>query len=290
MTDNFGISPGPATAPKTWELVISDLDGTLLDENSRISPENAAAVAFLNQLGVGFTIATGRLDQTARRFIRQLQISLPVIACNGAIIRDCGSGRILRQDNLPAAAACAIMAVMIDERIDFLAYTAESVYYPPGSFRIEDFRRFNSMDSTLPSDRILLLPLDPGSRDPAFASLVKIVATVPDRAVLANIERRLAGQPGLHGVLSADDLLEIVASGTSKGAALRHLAGILGIDLSEIVAFGDHDNDETMLATAGLGIAMANATPAARAASRLITDHHGDSGVATAIFELFRHV
>jgi Cof subfamily protein (haloacid dehalogenase superfamily) len=279
----------PAAQPGSsgWRLVVSDLDGTLLDENSLITAENLAAVSWLKTLGVEFTVATGRMDRMARNYFRQLGITLPVIACNGAMIRDYRTGLILRRENLPPRQAELFVRSLLKENIDFILYDADKIRFPKGSTRIEVFRQYNQQPDVLPEERIWLQPLDLDAITEATASLIKIVAVVPDSATKDKVKRLLSGLDGLDNVLSGDEFLETIASGVSKGTALCWLAGFLGIQVSEIIAFGDHDNDEDMLATAGLGIAMANATPAARLASQLVTNPHGESGVAAAIYHLF---
>jgi Cof subfamily protein (haloacid dehalogenase superfamily) len=279
--------PAPQPGSSGWRLVVSDLDGTLLDQNSLITSENLAAVSWLKKLGVGFTVATGRTDRMARNYIRQLGITLPVIASNGAMIRDCRTGLILRRENLPAREAEAFVRSLLKQKIDFLLYDADDVWFPEGSARIEAFRQYNQRPDVLPEERLRLLPLDLDAIEEATASLIKIVAVVPDSAAKAKVRMMLSGLSGLDNVLSGDEFLETIASGVSKGTALSWLASFLGIQVSEIIAFGDHDNDEDMLATAGLGIAMANATPAALQASQLVTYPHGESGVAAAIYHLF---
>jgi len=80
------------------------------------------------------------------------------------------------------------------------------------------------------------------------------------------------------------DAFDIMAAGVSKGSALKNLARLLALQTNQIAAVGDNDNDAEMLATAGLGIAMANATPRALAAADCVTqaDHDSD-GLAEAI-------
>ena len=61
----------------------------------------------------------------------------------------------------------------------------------------------------------------------------------------------------------------------------------LSVDLSEVVAFGDGDNDSEMLACAGIGIAVANATEKCREAADFVTDRYDRDGVAKALKRLF---
>jgi len=284
--------PEPLTQAHGWRLVVSDLDGTLLDGQGRIPPANLEAVNHLRSIGIGFTIASGRHFQMARHVARQLQVDLPIIACNGALIGDCNSGRIIRQECLPVEAALAVTRVLLELRVDFVCYTSERVYYWRDSGRAEVIRRFNALAGSESAGRGAIEPIplvllgDPAAC-PDLARWVKIVMSVPDAATEGRVAALLAGQPDLGSVMSQDGVLELNAAGTSKGNALRYLTGLLGIGLDQVVAFGDHDNDVSLLAAAGLGIAVENATAAAMAASQMRTGAHHEGGVADALRRLF---
>ncbi len=72
----------------------------------------------------------------------------------------------------------------------------------------------------------------------------------------------------------------------TKGHALTALANRFNIPMDTVVAFGDSYNDESLLKTAGFGIAMENAVPPIRACADFITTTNDDNGVAKAIWEL----
>ena len=115
------------------------------------------------------------------------------------------------------------------------------------------------------------------------ASTKLIVLAHPDE--IPRVRRELAPHlNGLTTVVSDPEYLEITASGVHKGAALLALAEHFDLDISECMAIGDADNDCQMLATAGLGVAMANASEATKAAADVVLDrNNNESGVAHAI-------
>lgn len=267
-----------------FRLVISDIDGTLLNDEGFIPEENKLAVRGLKERGIGFTLATGRMDRMIRTFVRQLGVELPVIACNGAIIRDCTGDRILWQHNLPTSDALALLGHLSDLGCDYLCYTPDLVYYPAHSGRIDLFRQYNRVSAGMGIAPIPLLSLE-GQEDAMISKgLVKILAVPRDAVLLADIRCRISRLPGLEGVLSMTHAFDIMAAGVSKGKAMGHLAEILGIRPAEIAAVGDNDNDAAMLAAAGFGIAMANGTDEARAAARATTaSDNNQAGLTEAI-------
>ena len=83
-------------------------------------------------------------------------------------------------------------------------------------------------------------------------------------------------------------LYEILPRGISKGTALERLCPLIGVDMHRSLAIGDYDNDVGMLRAAGVGVAVANASPAAKAAADLVTVHHEDHAIAAVIDALDR--
>lgn len=267
-----------------WRLVISDMDGTLLDSHSHISPENKRAIDKLAQNNIGFTIATGRMDRMVRAYVRELRIAIPIIACNGAVIRDCATDEILWRRNLPVSQTMDMINWLQTNNYDYLCYTPDLVYYPAHSRRVSLFYRYNQIAGDRTADHVTLCPLEGREEMAVNDGLIKLLAVPDGPRSMAALRGKILDLPGLGGVASMADAFDIMAGDVSKGNALKHLAGLLGLRPGEIAAIGDNDNDADMLSSAGLGIAMANATPQALAAASLVTSaDHDHSGLAEAI-------
>ena len=267
-----------------WQLVLCDLDGTMLDHANLISPENRAAVAALSERGIGFSLATGRMDAMTRLFVRQLQIKLPIIACNGAVIRDCATNELLSQTCIPPDDVLTLTDWMKRQGMDFLIYSPDAVYYPRESRRIDVMHQYNRQASAAREPAVPLYELDVRTWNQVAQRAVKILAIIPESHILDELKAQLAMHQGCEAVMSMDYAIDIMAAGVTKGAAMRRLADLIGVKMDAVVALGDHDNDVSMLQTAGLGIAMGNATPLAVAASQLKTLTNDQSGVASAIW------
>lgn len=271
-----------------WKLVVSDLDGTLLNMKSEISPANKAAIKALGDAGIGFTLATGRMDGMTRVYVDQLEITLPVIACNGAIIRDCQTEEIIRSHFLPEEEGRELVAWLSAHRYNFLAYSADVVYYPTWSASIRNFHRYNQ---TAQRQGTRTIPLETINRllSKERLQLLKLMVRVNDAHQLDRISEIISCQPGCAAVQSMEQAIDIMARHVSKGQALMELASILGIEPAQIVTLGDNDNDVSMLKESGKSIAMANATSAAKAVSDAQTLHHDKSGFAEAVFQHILH-
>jgi hydroxymethylpyrimidine pyrophosphatase-like HAD family hydrolase len=100
-------------------------------------------------------------------------------------------------------------------------------------------------------------------------------------ALIAELQSSLNGN--LSVIRSHDVLIEITAPHVSKGYALAILADYYGIPQSEVMAIGDHDNDIEMIAWAGLGVAMGNASAGAKAVADVVAPLLSEEGAAWAI-------
>jgi len=246
-----------------YRLAAIDLDGTLLGPDKAISEQNAAAVRKLNENGAQAIIASGRRHQNSIRFQRQLQLTGPIIACQGGLIRDGESGNVIEAHFLPQTVAREIAGEAERNGVQVIYYHLDHLYVPEGNNRWLDLyeSRVGERAETLPS----LSQLD-GRR------ALKIVY-YGDPSVLRKIRPEIAARfDGKVDVLSTEsENLEFMPRGINKAAALEKVAREFGVPREQVLAFGDAENDLQMLAWAGMGIAMRHGNPAAIAVARLVS-------------------
>lgn len=246
-----------------YRLAAIDLDGTLLGPDKLISDENAAAVRRLNENGARVIIASGRRHQNSIRFQRQLQLSGPIIACQGGLIRDGESGNVIEAHFLPQTVAREIAAEAEKNGVQPIYYHLDHLYVPEGNNRWLDLyeSRVGERAETLPS----LGQLD-GRR------ALKIV-WYGDPVILRKIRPELAARyQGKVDILSTEsENLEFMPRGVNKAAALEKLAHEFGVPQEQVLAFGDAENDLQMLAWAGMGVAMRHGNPIAISAARMVS-------------------
>ena len=113
---------------------------------------------------------------------------------------------------------------------------------------------------------------------------VKILMSV-DPAILADVQRRIAAflPDNLNVVQTAPFYLEVIPRVINKGQGIRDICRTLGMDVSEVIAFGDAENDIPMLRAAGVGVAMGNAADAVKAAADRVTLTNNEDGIAAAL-------
>jgi Cof subfamily protein (haloacid dehalogenase superfamily) len=246
-----------------YRLAAIDLDGTLLGPGKAISDQNAAAVRRLNENGAQVIIASGRRHQNSIRFQRQLQLTGPIIACQGGLIRDGESGNVIEAHFLPQTVAREIVDAAEKNGVEAIYYHLDHLYVPErNSHWINLYEsRVGERAETLPS----LSQLD-GRR------ALKIV-WYGDPVVLKKIRPEIdARYHGKVDVLSTEsENLEFMPGGINKAAALEKVAREFGVPREQVLAFGDGENDLQMLEWAGMGVAMRNGNSAAIAAARMVS-------------------
>jgi Cof subfamily protein (haloacid dehalogenase superfamily) len=256
-------------------LIISDLDGTMLDDATQIPEKNRLAVADAMRRGVAVTIATGRMYKSARVFAEQLGIrDVPIICYNGSMIRGM-DGETLLHLRLDMDAARGLLAIFRERGIYAQSYIDDELYVRD----LDDqnyiyYRHFGSPGK----------PIGDGLYSPK-APPTKLLAMTSGLDASRELTRELSGIFGdrLYVTISNVDFVEMMNPEAGKVKCLRRLADILGVPMENVMALGDGDNDAEMIKMAGVGVAMANARNSAKLAADVIAPSNGECGVAWAI-------
>lgn len=266
-----------------YKLVVLDLDGTVVKSDGSISPRTRAAVRAARAAGMLVLAATGRRLRVALPAVRELGLEGPGIFCNGALTVDLTNWRTLACQPLGAA---GIAAAARWQRAGLAPLACQHVLRGP------DLLYQVPVDRPPEWLQAAELAGELGYTDDVRASAAAAMKlmTIGRPAVLQAMadDGGLPGQVMLTEERDGSALLELWREGVNKAAALRTLAAAAGIDRREIVAFGDNTNDVEMLAYAGLGVAMGNAVPAARAAAQEICAPCAEDGVAAVLEALVR--
>lgn len=265
-------------------LVVSDLDGTLLNQYNEISSENLAAIKALEEKGIIFTFATGRLDGQAKIYVEQLALDTPIISCNGALIRSGLSHKILHLEYMSHEMAFKMVKFASEYGLDYMIYDTDEVFYPASSERVVAYTNYNAIAKRLNSSPVKITPIQLERDLDAIAGRVcKIYVHSDDADKIVACRAFVAAETNLIAVSSMDNNLDIAPPRQTKGNAVLWLAKHYGLQREEICVFGDNDNDASMIFEAGLSFAMRNGTAMAKAAADFIAPSNNDSGVGRAI-------
>ena len=262
-------------------LVVFDLDGTLLNGESRLSEYTAETLILMQSAGIAYTIATGRTLQAALSPLDGHRFALPHILKNGVIIWCPDQEAYSHSHLLTQQEVSHVLTAMTDQEITPFVFTLESdgrhaVYHGTLKNEIE-----GRMAQLFEDER--KLPLEPLSAMPDSSSVICLSAMGPDDSVQAVIEG-VASEPGLVSYTGAAiqnqklRWMDIHHSNGSKGDGVTTLREELGFD--KVMVFGDGENDLSMFEVADESYAPANGQAAVKSKATEIIGHHNEDGVA----------
>jgi Cof subfamily protein (haloacid dehalogenase superfamily) len=258
-------------------LIATDVDGTLLDDDERVTPRTRSAVHAAVAAGAQFVLATGRPPRWIPQVVDELGLAPMSVCANGAVIYDSAADRIVSARTLSA---------------DVLAELAEVAtrVIPGAGLAVERVGR-SAHDAATP--QFVSSPgyehawLNPDNTEVSVADLLSAPAIKllirKAGARSADMLAELSKHIGLQGDLTYstnNGLIEVLPLGISKATGVAELAHPLGIAADDVVAFGDMPNDVPMISWAGLGVAMGNAHPEVIAAADEVTTTNSDDGLA----------
>jgi Cof subfamily protein (haloacid dehalogenase superfamily) len=257
-------------------LIALDLDGTLLNSRHELSPRTERALKQAMAQGVQVILATGKTYSSAIELIERLGLTTPGVYGQGLTIVN-GDGSLRYERTLDSEVARTVTAYAE-------AHGCHLIAVAEGSTRILAEKPSTLTDFVVAyhePDPELVGPL---SRIVDRTPINKLVIEADPAAIpgiRADLAARLDGSAAL--VRSMPQLLEVLPRGASKGDGLRRLLADIGVDPRHVLAFGDAENDIEMLRLAGIGVAMDNASPGAKAAANYVTASNDDDGVAEAV-------
>ena len=266
---------------KDYKWVVFDLDGTLLNSAKELTDEVRQAISMLTANDKQVFIATGRHALIASKYIYDLDLNTPLIACNGALIMDIRNEQILHMKLIKPDIALKVVSYCRQNQLDFLVYVPKAIYYSENSKRVNVIIKYNnSVEEKLRAPLYSAESLDVLNED-----IIKILIRTDDDNLIKKLNEDVNKDGSLTIVQSEENLFDIMASGVSKGAGLSILAKHFGIYLERTVVFGDNYNDISMFELAGMSIAMGNAEEELKRIADYITLSKDESGVSRAIYK-----
>ena len=251
-----------------------DLDGTLIGRDATLHPRTRAAITRAQAAGIRVLVATGRMFRSVEPYLQQAGIAEPVVCYQGAAVVDPRSREFLLHEPLELEVAREAIAALLAHGLPPNVYVDDRLYVAEETEYSRAYTVFQNLPVTAVGDILAWLERPP----------TKLVA-VAEPAVLADVrvdlERRLDGRVFI--TTSLPHLLELGNPAVTKGSGLAFVGAQLGLDLSQVVAFGDGENDVELLEVAGFGVAVEDAHPRLRATADWTCPGPQEEGVASVI-------
>ena len=278
---NIAPDPGELSSITDIRLLVLDIDGTLAGPSGVIGEPVRKAIRAAKHRGVAVAIATGRMHQTALRYHRAIDCALPLISFDGGLIKESATGVVHAHWPLDRAIAAELLDHCRDaswgDRFSVLIHTEDRLYVhklnPPARALLErsEIKAIEVADARqvldLAATRFMAVGHDPD-----------------DISRLMDTLRGCYGPAELSLARPMQGLLDCSHPTANKGTAVRFLTEtLLGLEPHNVMAIGDEFNDLSMLAYAGIGVAMGNAPDAIKAAADWVAPPIELHGVAAAI-------
>lgn len=260
-------------------LLVSDFDGTLIDDEHLISDRNIAAITGFIAAGGRFLGATGRTELNVRPYTQGIELTLPWILYNGAAIYDWQNEAFIYKAALPRAPSMDFVHKVMARYGDINIQV-----YPGGPYYQVNHLAPEDHTATREKQHFHACPMEEITDD-----WLKVLFCSDNPEQINTIERMLEDdplRPLVHKTRSGQRYFELTAKGVTKGSALERMKDWLTPRPSCVVAIGDYFNDIEMLQTADISAAPATAIAEVIHHASIVTTAHTDSAIA----DLIRHI
>lgn len=260
------------------ELVACDMDGTLLNDEFRLSPLTKEVVGRVVARGIRFVLVSGRMRATLMPFHEELGLDTPAVCYNGAMIWDPIARRVVSHTPISDEVAQEVLDFSESEGLHVQYFWNDQFFATERTSWMELYEsRTRLRGEIVPSLRAF-----GKERLPTKIQLI----TEPERVrrLVVELSERFAGR--LYVTSTLPEYVEMMNPSVSKGEGLRAVGNLLGIAPSRMLVFGDAPNDETMFSLAGYSVAMGNARPEVREKAHFVAKSNEEDGVAHALVAL----
>lgn len=272
-----------------YKLIATDCDGTILNSQGYLPREIIDTFRALHNKGIHIVIVTGRSDILAKDYLDELDINCPVIGCNGATLVNFYTNKNYFINAMDSESLNKLFDMCKTHNIGIKAFTPDTCYTNDralyeGGINLITVKYTRKMKYSINYELV-----DDMHSVSSLGNVIKAVIIESDIPKLLNIRDKINENiPNLKAVQSNWNCIDINNKSVSKGNALIKYAEMLNISPDEIIAFGDSENDVSMIKAAGLGVAVSNAADCVKEAADEITDTNDNFGVAKFLKKLFK--
>ena len=284
------------------KLIASDMDGTLLDNEHRISQKNVDLINYAQENNIIFIVATGRAYYEALPSLNEKNIDCDVISFNGGIVYD-KNGNLISITPIVLKDLYYTTSVLKSLDINFQLYTKNTIYTNNIETDIQGYADLIRATGQTPNIEYLRKVADEKLKAGHVTEVddielffnkkdnppIKVIGISNDLEQLKKAKELLADNTNITVTSSGPNNIEIMDKNATKGHALKQISEIYNIPLDNILAIGDNLNDESMLKLVKYSVAMENAVPELKKISRYITDKpNSESGVADTVTKILQ--
>lgn len=262
---------------KEIELVIFDVDGTLVNDEGEIGDRTKQLIMVLKKFGVLFSFASGRLHSALIPIAEELKIHIPLISLDGTVIKSAAGKQFIYRSFLKESHVKKAIEYSEKYLINIALCHTEAIYY-------------TEQNSIIPKlmDKFGATYQEVGSYDDYTAQTLEIVFAGDNRRAVEYVRDKFSFPLSFGTSISffrsqtheGIYYLEVRRSGSSKGKAMQRLLKYLSIKENKTAVIGDWYNDLSLFETKGIKVALKNAIPELKKnADYTLTKSNNEEGV-----------
>ena len=272
------------------KLLFTDLDGTLLTDDKQILDDDMKAIEGMLERGHKLVLCTGRPLASAKQLAQKYGFDKPgffLVSFNGGLIYDYATEKAILTRYIPVDEVKFIMDAAHRYGMHAHTYSGDYVVSEYETEQLKTYCRLMKMDYVVVKD----------IRE-YYGDFINVVVKPPikvniitpfDHSSLvdfrAEMRKTTAGK--LFDVFSKPEMLEFSHMLSNKGDAVRFMADFYKVPVADTIAVGDEENDCPMIEAAGVGVAVANASPVAKAAADYVTANDNNHSAIAEVIEKF---
>ena len=257
-----------------YKLIITDMDGTLLNSSGKLTQKTIQTIKKANEKGVLFSISTGRPIQGIKKFNSILNLKCPVIAYNGAMLAELNTDKIIFEKSLENEAAIKIWETGQIKKTTICVWSNHKLYVNILNKNIQKYKKLHEIE-----------PILINNIEEILKNKITKILWYDKNENISKWQNEFSKESFFKttACTSKPYFLEFFNSEVSKALTLKKLANLYNIKKEEIIAIGDGYNDLSMLEYSGLGVAMENADEKVKKTADYITSSNESDGVAQVI-------
>ncbi len=266
---------------KDIRLIALDLDGTLTNDEKKITPETKEALMEAQRMGVRLCLASGRPPFGMMPLVEELEMARYggiLMAYNGGYVMDCQSGKVITEVILDDSLLFRLHEYQELSGMTLMTYHNDKIYteHPNDSY----------VQISSRNNRMKVVGVENFTRDVPKPVNKCLMVGEPADVPYWEKEMQDAFCGEMHILRSTPYFIELLPLGIDKGPALSAICNAMGMSVGNAMAFGDSYNDISMIKAAGIGVAMENAEDAVKASADIVTLSNNADGVAKVVKEV----
>ena len=261
-----------------YKLIALDMDGTLLNEEKKITERTKKAIQAARDKGVTVVIATGRPIDGVTRYLEELDMFTDkdyVLSYNGGLVLNTRSREVICKIGLLGEDVHYLYKISKELGVNIHAFSEKDGLVTPKN------SKYTEVEAEINNIKINEIDFNTIENDESFIKVMMIDEPEILQKAIDNMPKEVYEKYTV--ARSTPFFLEFLNKEVNKGTGVELLAKHLGVNQDEIITIGDAGNDLDMIEYAGMGIAMGNASDEVKAAANYITDTNKNDGVAKAI-------